>query len=155
MKVLLLVCISVLGFCKTPAVNYETLAMQVQKEAAEELAHKYNLHLAGFGGGMMGQINRMAIMFDYDQKVDIQAGSQMLTNCAKIFLRHVNESESIRPYLAKYPADLENIEIIIYPERTSARDFYDRIIAMSIHKNQIRFLINEKFETIDINPTMF
>lgn len=151
MKLLLLIFVSILGFCKNPEVNYEALAMQVQKETAEELTHKYDLHLAGFGGGMMGQINRMAIMFDYHQGIDIQSGSEMLTDCAKIFLKHINESETIRPYLKKFPADLDNIEIIIYPERISSRDSDNRIIAMSIHKNQIRFLINDKFEIIDIN----
>ena len=142
-----------LCYCSVLEVNYEKLALAVQQEAAKEISQKYHLDPIGFGGGMIDQINCMSLMFSCQENIDMDVAHEILHGAADLFLEKVNNSDTIRPYLSKYPADLENIEIIIYPGKKYDSPNEKPIRAMSIHDNRLHFLTPQgsKFEKFELS----
>ena len=137
------ICLFLRANCETKAYNYETLAMQVQKNTAQELAVTFNLRpigFVGFGGSMMDHIKRMAIMFECDRDLSIEEGTELLKKSTQIFIQNVNRSESIRPYLVQYPANIENVEIIIYPNKGHFNTDNEAIRSLSYYKGEMYFI---------------
>ena len=82
--------------------------------AAHRLKIEKNLVPCGDGARMMGQIEMLALAFDYFQPLDIETARPLLINSVNTFLKEINNDESIKPYLLHYPFDPKNTEIAIY-----------------------------------------
>lgn len=92
----------------------EKLSNEVTKIAIKKICSESMLLPCGRGGGALDQIRMLAISFNYYQDVDIAEGRKLLIQALDTFLSVINADERIRPYLANYPFEPENIEIRIF-----------------------------------------
>ncbi len=94
--------------------NYETIANRITKQVALKLFQEKNLQCAGRGGGMMSNIRIMALGFDLLHEVTLTEARELTVYAITEYLKSINNSKEIRPYLQNYPFKLENIEIRIW-----------------------------------------
>ena len=52
---------------------------------------------------MMDEIKMLGIYFNCYRKLNQNESRELIVNASKIFLKEINSSEEIRPYLKKYP----------------------------------------------------
>ncbi|MDE3045869.1 MAG: hypothetical protein KGJ02_04410 [Verrucomicrobiota bacterium] len=89
-------------------------ANEIRKKVASDLYKKKNLVPCGSGGGMMRQVEMLALSFDYRKPIDIKMGRELLIAAVDELTVAVNADERIRPYLQNYPFEPKNIEIRIF-----------------------------------------
>ena len=104
-----------------PLPDYEKIADDITEKTAQKLKEKKDLYLIGTGGGMMNDIQMMAMSFDYYQEVDLKKARELLVYAVNEYLSDINSNEEIRPYLHEYPFTAKNVEIRIWiwkPDRS-------------------------------------
>ncbi|VHO03673.1 hypothetical protein [Candidatus Rhabdochlamydia sp. T3358] len=94
--------------------RYVKLAAEITEKTAQKLKGKKNLYLIGTGGGMMNDIQMMAMSFDYYQEVDLKKARELLVYAVNEYLLDINNNEEIRPYLHEVPFTAKNVEIRIW-----------------------------------------
>ncbi len=102
--------------------NYETIANRITKQVALKLSQEKNLQCAGGGGGMMSSIRMMALGFDLFQEVDLMEARKLMVYVITEYLKAINDSKEIRPYLQNYPFNPKNIEIRIWIQTPDRQD---------------------------------
>ena len=115
--------------------DYEKIADRVTREVARKLKKEKGLHCAGKGGGMMSDIQEMALSFQFFHEVDLTEARELLVYATTEYLNAINGSKEVRPYLHNYPFKVENIEIMIWIKKSDGRD---------VASNQIAFLSTVK-----------
>ena len=130
----------------------KAVAFRVAGEAAEDIealfGKKYKLHYGGFGGGLIDQINMIALIFFCHQELDMETSAQIARQCTKIFIDKINNDQEIIPYLAKYPADSDLTKIILEFDFKDTVEVSD-IINCTAHRSTISFC-KYKDKAIDI-----
>ena len=112
--------------------DYEKIASRIEKEFARKMYAEKGLQCTGVRGGMMDDIQEMALGFQYFYKMNLSKARQLLTYTAKEYLIAINNRKEIRPYLHNYPFRIENIEIMIWVQEPSGHDVpFDKIAFMS------------------------
>ncbi len=94
--------------------RYVKLAAEITEKTAQELKEKKNLYLVGTGGGMMNDIQMMAMSFHFYQEVDLKEARELVVYAINEYLLDINNNEEIRPYLHEYPFTAKNVEIHIW-----------------------------------------
>jgi len=94
--------------------RYVMLAHEITAKTGKELKAQKNLYLVGTGGGMMDDIQMMAMSFNYYKEVDLKTGRDLLVYATNEYLSAINNNTEIRPYLHEYPFTAKNIEIRIF-----------------------------------------
>src|ERR1700733_3214981 len=115
--------------------DYEKIADQITIQTAKKLREEKKLHLIGTGGGMMDDVEMMAMSFTYYQELDLPSARKLLTYALNEYLAAINSSVKIRPYLHEFPFTARSIEIVIFiykPDRTKLS--YDKIQCISAVK---------------------
>ena len=80
--------------------------------------------------------------------MDISEARHLVIDCIDIYLKEINGSEEIRPYLHNYPFTVENIEIIITgPDREKEDSLF--IDSISVDKGEIVYFA-EKNKTLEM-----
>lgn len=97
-----------------PLPDYEKIADDITEKTAKKLKEKKNLYLIGTGGGMMHDIQMMAMSFHFYQEVDLKKARELVVYAANEYLLDINNNEEIRPYLHEYPFTAKNVEIVIF-----------------------------------------
>lgn len=105
------------GFPKSRPSEKSQIAYEVRMATAEKLKSKMDLIPFGFGARMMNQITLLKLTFLYRHPIDIEGGRKMLIQAANELLREINSNERIRPYLDRYPFELNNVEIVIVMQK--------------------------------------
>ena len=101
--------------------RYVKLAHKITEKTAKQLKEQKNLFLAGTGGGMMNDIQMMAMGFDYYQEVDLASARELVLYTLDKYLMNINNNVEVRPYLHDYPFTAKNIQIRIWiynPDRS-------------------------------------
>ena len=109
---------------KRETIDYTDLAIvnEIRKNVFLKLKKETDLYPCGAGGQMMHEIQLLACSFNYYHEVDINQARELLLKAGNVFLKEINESEKIRPYLANYPFKPENIEIAIFVYNSDGSD---------------------------------
>ena len=97
-----------------PLPDYEKIADKITEKTAQRLKEQKNLHLIGTGGGMMHDIQMMAMSFHFYQEVDLKKARELVTYAVNEYLVDINNNEEIRPYLHEYPFTAQNVEIVVF-----------------------------------------
>jgi len=116
--------------CGHQSPRYVILAHEITEKTGKELKAQKNLYLIGTGGGMMDDIQMMAMSFNYYQEVDLKKARELLVYVVSQYLLAINGNTEVRPYLHEYPFTAKNVEIrmwIYKPDRsrlTSDKIYY-------------------------------
>ncbi len=94
--------------------RYVKLAANITEKTAGKLKEQKNLYLIGTGGGMMHDIQMMAMSFNFYQEVDLKKARELVVYAINEYLVDINNNEEIRPYLHEYPFTAKNVEIRIF-----------------------------------------
>ncbi len=154
MKLLLHFVIAVFTFCflygcldyQSP--RYVKIAHKITDETAATLLKEKKLYLVGTGGGMMHDIQMMAMSFDYYQEIDLKTARGLLLYAVNEYLSNINNNEEVRSYLHEYPFTPKNVEIEIFiynPDGTNISS--DKINTISASDGNLTYctIIAEKF----------
>jgi hypothetical protein len=121
----------------------QKLANKIRKESAIQLKNELGLIPCGSGGQMMGQIQMLALSFDYREPIDIETGRELLIAAVEKFAAEINSNEAIRPYLENYPFGPKNIEIEIYIQDRNGKDFGPKKLSIiTARKGLLRYKIH-------------
>jgi hypothetical protein len=104
-------CIACNGMDYQPP-EYVNIANHITLQTVLKIEKETGLSLIGVGGGMMDDIKEMMIAFQYRQEVDFDTGRRLLVHAAEEYLKAINSSEKVRPYLHEYP--FTNVEVKIF-----------------------------------------
>ena len=119
---ILAVSIFFLGYASFVEPDYERIAGKITVETAMKLEKQRNLHLAGTGGGMMNDIQMMAMGFDCHQEINLNESRELLLYAVDEYLSDINKSEDVRPYLHNYPFTEKNVEIRVWISKPDGTD---------------------------------
>ena len=123
--------------------DYEKIADKITEKTAKELKAQKNLYLVGTGGGMMDDIQMMAMSFDYYQEVDLKTGRELIVHVINEYLSAINSNKEIRPYLHEYPFTPKNIEIRIWVfEPNGSNPPLDKIYYISVIDGSLAYYLD-------------
>lgn len=123
--------------------NYIEYADNITAKVSKDLSKKHCMNLIGEGGGMMFDINKMAISFQIFKPLDQNEARKIVVDCALEYAAAINNDKRIRPYLDKYP--FEGVQISIFSLNYDRRDLYDPYISVTnFLKGKIYYCTNDK-----------
>jgi hypothetical protein len=102
--------------------RYVYLADEITEKTAHKLEEQKDLYLIGTGGGMIKDIQMMAMSFAFYRKIDLKTARELLVYSTNEYLSDINENEEIRPYLHEYPFTAKNVEICIWIRNPDGSD---------------------------------
>jgi hypothetical protein len=121
-------------------------AGRVRTASAEKLAKKYDMHICGTGGAMMGCVNEIGIAFTVYRPLNKEEGRELIVKCVQEFLEDINNDIQLRPYLVSYPFDVNHVEMGIFSEDPSRKPVcYPYFSIISSYKGRITYL-SQKFQ---------
>ena len=94
--------------------KYVRIANDITMKTAGKLNDQAQLHLAGIGGGMMDNVQMMAMMLDYYNEVEFKKARELIVYVVNTYLEEINNNIEIRPYLVEYPFTARNVEVVIF-----------------------------------------
>ena len=101
--------------------DYEKIADKITIKTADQLRQEKGLILVGIGGQMMNDIQMMSMSFHLYHEIDLEKARELVINSVNEYLKAINLSEEIRPYLHEYPFTAKNIEFWLWiynPDRS-------------------------------------
>ncbi|PCI76478.1 hypothetical protein COB21_04300 [Candidatus Aerophobetes bacterium] len=108
--------------CGHQSPRYVKIAHKITDDTAKKLAKEKNLVLIGTGGGMMHDIQMMAMSFNFYHEVNLQEARELVVYAIREYLSDINSNEKVRPYLHNYPFTAKNVEVRIFlyePDRNT------------------------------------
>lgn len=114
-----------------PLSRGEQLVNITLARAAQIIENKYNIQPSGEGAAMPGgPIKELFLSFDIKgHEYTKNKLRELLIKCTEVLLNQVNTSEEIKPFLAKVPFTIENVQIVIYNLDKDGRELYDPLIS--------------------------
>jgi hypothetical protein len=94
--------------------RYVKLAHEITEKTAKKLKEQKKLYLIGTGGGMMHDIQMMAMSFHFYQELDLKTARELMIYTINEYLSDINDNTEVRPYLHEYPFTAKNVEIRIW-----------------------------------------
>ena len=94
--------------------RYVKLAHQITAKMAKKFYAEKKLKTIGTGGGMMRDIQMMAMSFGFYQEVNLAQARELATYAVKEYLAAINADPEIKPYLHDDPFTPKNIAIRIW-----------------------------------------
>jgi hypothetical protein len=92
----------------------QSLANYVRIQTAFHLEKEKGLVPCGTAGQMMDEIKMLGLSFRYYKEIGIDEACELLISSGASLLNTINSNTLIRPYLDKYPFEVNNVEIAIY-----------------------------------------
>ena len=120
--------------------NYERIADGITAKIAQKMKKEKALQCIGTGGGMMSNIQRMAISFQFFHEVDLDEARELIVTTTSEYLKAINGSKEVRPYLENYPFGLENVEVMIWIKEPDGHDVpFDQIAQVTLARGMISY----------------
>lgn len=120
--VALILCCSCNKIASYRVPQYERDANAVTAHAARKINHQTGLKLIGTGGGMINQINFMAMSFSHYGDLSIEEARELLVYCVEEYLNAINADEKIKPHLVRYPFTPREIEVNIFIRKQDGKN---------------------------------
>ena len=125
--------------------DYEKIADGITYRVEKKLKTTPGLHCIGTGGGMMNHIRMMAMSFQLFREVDLPEARRILVSVTTEYLKEINDSKRVRPYLKEYPFRVENIEIMIFIRKENNDDVGpNQINYMSANRGLLKYCLPDK-----------
>jgi hypothetical protein len=140
-KILIPIFVGIIALCFTfsyfryESPRYVKMADSLTAQTAKKLAKEKGLVLCGTGGGMIDDIKRMSMGFDYYKEVDLNSARQLLVGTVSEYLTAINNDEELRPFLHNYPFTSKNVEICIWIYKPDRKDLPPGKIAYLCARN--------------------
>jgi hypothetical protein len=116
-------------------------AGKIRTASAEKLAKKYDMHICGVGGGMMGRVNEIGIAFMVYRPLKKEEARELVVKCVQEFLEDINNDPEVRPYLVTYPFDERYVRISLYSESPRRKDVcYPYISIITSSQGRVHYL---------------
>ena len=103
------------------------LAYQEMSLFAEKAKKLYNLELVKCGGGMMASIDYFSMTFIGKQQVNSDDARLIFISLSEEFIKQINHSNSLIPYLSSYPFTPKNLDLAISFEAIENPPFEDYV----------------------------
>ena len=107
--------------CGHRSPHYVKIAHEITNKTAKRLEKEKNLHLIGTGGGMMYDVEMMAMSFQYYQEIDLKTARELVVCAISKYLANINHNSKILPFLHECPFTAKSVEIRIWiynPDRS-------------------------------------
>ena len=122
--------------------RYVKMADEITERVAKQLKAEKNLCLAGTGGGMMNDIQMMAMSFYFYQEVDLKTARELMAYTINKYLKEINSNKEIRPFLHEYPFTAKNVEIRIWIKPNGLNQPLDKIYSISAIKGILTYYLD-------------
>lgn len=86
---------------------------QVIDTTVRHLYIQERLRCSGHSAKAMDEIQNLGLFFTTDKKMNQQQARDLILIAHGQFLKNINESKAIRPYLKQYPFDYKDVEVMI------------------------------------------
>lgn len=117
--------------------SYCKLSDKIYIPYNKELKKQKGLYLAGSGGAMMNDIQKVNAHYVAFKNLSIKEARRLYVEVVEGYLTRYNQNEPIRPYLHTYPFTVDNIEVMIaFENETGQRVDKDFVALMFIGKKQ-------------------
>jgi hypothetical protein len=102
----------------------------------------------GTGGSMYDMVRELDLRLETNKSMDKNTARAFLVNSVLDFLEIINSDKAIRPYLIKYPATLENVDVAIFSKDSKGKiAYYPRIAVVSLYPRSTVFFATEDKDT--------
>jgi len=91
----------------------EKTARQLQEQKNLSSEWPGGLFLVGKGGRRTNDIQAMHMNFGFSELVDLKAARELIVCSISEYLKNINTSKEIKPYLKEYPFTAKNVEMDI------------------------------------------
>lgn len=89
--------------CMSSRTDYSDIMHKIMYEYVQEVCRDGSFVANVSGGGMMGDIQRVALGFEAVQNVDVMQARNLLVQKEEQFLALVNSNREVRPFLHTFP----------------------------------------------------
>jgi len=116
---------------------------------------KHGLSCSGSGGALMDRVNIVSLSLDSNERdIDVEKARRLVVDCSEDYLKRVNSSEKIRPYLSHFPFTEKGVRFNISfrnPENGAIRLVYlsNGKISYSSYNEDKSDLIDQHVETYE------
>ena len=120
--------------------DYEKIADGITYRVKKQLKTIPGLLCVGTGGGMMEHIYRMSMSFHLLREVDLPEARRILVYITTEYLKEINSSKRVRPYLKDYPFKATNLEIRVWIQKENNDDVGpDQIDYMAAYRGTLTY----------------
>ena len=120
--------------------DYEHIARRVERGFIQKMKTERKLHCIGTGGGMMSNIQMMATSFQFFHEVNLEEARELVITTTLEYLKAINGSKEVRPYLEIYPFCPKNVEVMIWIKEPDGYDVpFDQIAQVTLSEGVISY----------------
>lgn len=101
----------------------DAIVHQIMDDTIATIKRRYNASPCGIG--MNGKFEYLEISFEINEKLSRDKIRNILLDSGEEFLKNINDSEKVRPYLKDYPFTHKNIGIALFISDKDNRDLFD------------------------------
>jgi hypothetical protein len=155
----LLICIIVTSCIGSRRMSeHQKILRKITNAYIDKSIKEEGFRLSSFGGGMIGDIQRIHLGFDLLAELDIDKARVLVVRKEEEFLDILNGNREVRPYLHVYPFPAERFEFEIGFENTSGRLFAEspNLAFVFVGSGKVHYSIYNKekseLETIYTEP---
>jgi hypothetical protein len=115
--------------CQSRTSEQAQIVYHITDEFSNELKNKEGFQLTARGGLYFPKVRKISLDYEVIRKIDLEEARKLLVRYVTKFLKSVNESEELKPYLDSYPYTPYGIHFTISFLDSNHREFMDGSIA--------------------------
>jgi hypothetical protein len=116
------------------------MVLEIERKVLLQLKKEKNLYPCEFGSGGKTPVTLLHWGFNYYRKVGIEEARELILSTTDHFLAEINSNEKIRPYLASYPFQPENLQIVIcFFNQDGSLLEPEKLSIVSIHRGKLKY----------------
>ena len=121
------------------------IRIALQNSVAKKVQKKHNLQSSGFGFVGPDNYKTLDIHFHYPDLLNEDEARFMIVDIAADFLEEVNKDEKIRPYLCQFPYAIENLTLVIFPNKNVYEiPIHPDLMLIKLNKGKITYKTKEE-----------
>lgn len=125
-------------------VTCSELLKEIESRYIDDMLKKYDLYSEGKGGRINDKIEKIDISFVVRRKMSLTEARELYIRASEHLLELINSDNKLRPYLCKYPFDIDHARISIASIQDNGGHFTDRSITFtSSSKNILYFYVQD------------
>ncbi len=119
------------------------------------LCNRYNMSCVGSGGAMMYEVEDLSLMFSINRPLDRNQIRRIVVDSAELFLRSINNDQSIKKFLRKYPFTIDDICLSILMNNYDGTSMYHPDLnSVGLVKGNIRYHTIENNDSWNYKQTI-
>ncbi len=118
-------CCGFLGAKDIKSNEYFVYVKEIVNSFVAEIEDKHGLKCVGSGGAMPCDVEKIEVLFNSKNKVNIEQARFIEIDCIEKLLGRINSHEKIRPFLREYPFKADRVNISLSFSDENNRSFLD------------------------------